>query len=204
MSATRSITVSGACQGCGVSLTVNRGPSRPRKWCSERCRKQTLYSGECVDCGAPTNGSNGAGAAGKRCAACAARHNHEERHWTRERIIEALRAFADQYGRSPRANDPSLQASHQWPCSSIVVREFGTWNAGIEATGLEAMPVGHKTLPSERQLFVAQVVDLYRGGLSLAAVGRRVGFSSNGVRHVLVGAGEPRRPARRPRKNVAV
>lgn len=38
------------CQGCGEEFVqANRG--RPRKWCSERCRKTTLYGFTCRDCG---------------------------------------------------------------------------------------------------------------------------------------------------------
>jgi hypothetical protein len=46
------------CQGCGKSLAGAHGG---RRWCSERCRKMTLYSQPCPRCGAPMNGSDGLG-----------------------------------------------------------------------------------------------------------------------------------------------
>lgn len=53
------------CQGCGGPL-----PTKARKWCSERCRTHTLYSGVCVDCGAPTY--SGTVPPSKRCKPCSA------------------------------------------------------------------------------------------------------------------------------------
>lgn len=44
------------CAGCGAEVPPSAHHGRPRKWCSERCRKQTLYSHPCEDCGAPTTG----------------------------------------------------------------------------------------------------------------------------------------------------
>lgn len=61
-----------ACAGCGEPF-LGRGRA---KWCSERCRKRTCYGGVCVDCGAPTHGSNGDGPnAPVRCHACDMRWN---------------------------------------------------------------------------------------------------------------------------------
>lgn len=78
------------CRGCDADLTGTHGR---REWCSECCRKQTSYSGECEKCGAPTNGSNGPGTASKLCIDCTRKRNsgrnaqiiemHEkgESHW---------------------------------------------------------------------------------------------------------------------------
>lgn len=72
------------CQGCGAELLPSGG-NRPRKWCSERCRRRTLYAGTCIDCGGPTDGSNGRARAPERCAGCIA-HLNDERD---ARILEA-------------------------------------------------------------------------------------------------------------------
>ena len=59
------------CQGCGARLALSKAPGQPRKWCSETCRK-SQYAGVCLDCGAPTSGSDGRGPrASKRCSGCA-------------------------------------------------------------------------------------------------------------------------------------
>jgi hypothetical protein len=58
------------CQACGKPLPPDK-TNRPRKWCSDRCRK-TQYAMPCVDCGTATNGSWGRGPrAPQRCHACA-------------------------------------------------------------------------------------------------------------------------------------
>jgi DNA-directed RNA polymerase specialized sigma24 family protein len=83
------------CQGCGSPLPAPPPSSgRRRKWCSEACRKRTLYGGRCVDCGAATSGSEGRGArAPQRCHACAARRaaaRSSERAAPRRALIERL------------------------------------------------------------------------------------------------------------------
>lgn len=59
------------CAGCHELFPVRKKMALNRaKWCSERCRR-SQYSTPCVDCGAPTDGSNGHGKnASKRCARC--------------------------------------------------------------------------------------------------------------------------------------
>jgi DNA-directed RNA polymerase subunit RPC12/RpoP len=56
------------CAGCGAELKPNRGPGHPRKWCSERCRRRTLYSGVCADCGGATY--DGTAHPPNRCTRC--------------------------------------------------------------------------------------------------------------------------------------
>lgn len=72
------------CHGCGVPVTQPEGRGRPRKWCSETCRKNTCYGGTCEDCGARTSypGSHGAP---RRCRRCDRTKNLERT----ERIIAA-------------------------------------------------------------------------------------------------------------------
>jgi hypothetical protein len=57
------------CDGCGEEFVYSNRRGRNPRWCSNLCRKRTLYSGTCEVCGAPTNGSNGREKAPKRCAA---------------------------------------------------------------------------------------------------------------------------------------
>jgi DNA-binding CsgD family transcriptional regulator len=51
--------VSGHCQGCGTELPPQTYTGRARKWCSESCRKRTLYGRACDVCGRRDNGSEG-------------------------------------------------------------------------------------------------------------------------------------------------
>lgn len=140
-----------ACPGCGKDLT---GAHWKRKWCSERCRKETLYSGTCESCGAKTDGSNGREAAPTHCKECAPRAN---RLWPKERIIKKIKEWAERYGEPPTSEDwnPSLvrwRGGHnataiserfsagEWPWAITVRTRFGSWNAGIAAAGFEPRP----------------------------------------------------------------
>ncbi len=59
-----------------------------------------------------------------------------ERGWTRERVIEALRADARERGRPPRSAD-WFHAAPGRPTVGVVRNHFGSWNAGLRAAGLE-------------------------------------------------------------------
>lgn len=59
-----------------------------------------------------------------------------ERGWTRERVIEALRADAQARGQPPRSAD-WFHAAPGRPTVGIVRKHFGSWNAGLRAAGLE-------------------------------------------------------------------
>lgn len=74
------------CHGCGVPVTQPEGRGRPRKWCSEKCRKDTCYAGVCIDCGGPTNGlKSGRNRESVRCDHCFKTKNLARR----ERILAA-------------------------------------------------------------------------------------------------------------------
>lgn len=159
--------------------------------------RRDSYRGTCVDCGARTNGSSGRDAP-ERCNHCFSTLRHEERYWTPDRVVEAIRAYVERHGRVPGAAPETPVAQRNGvPHSVVVAREFGSWNAAIEAAGFEAVPRGRREPPSSYAVRVAEVVRLYGEGLSLAETGRRVGMSAQGVTYMLGSAGVPRRSARR-------
>lgn len=90
------------CQGCGADLS---GTHKKRKWCSEGCRRQTLYSGTCKHCGASTNGYHGPGTASDACIDCSRERNKERN----ERLVEMWEAggptwyIAERLGMSEKA-----------------------------------------------------------------------------------------------------
>jgi hypothetical protein len=143
------------CVGCDTPLPLEpRRPGRRRKWCSDRCRKGQ-YAGECVDCGAPTNGHDGPGKASTRCAPCRHAKETAEAVWTRERMIAEGHRFHALTGRWPVTGDFNryqnrgqrrvlIDEFHRltgpWPHVQIVQNVFGTWRAYIEALGGEAQP----------------------------------------------------------------
>ena len=65
------------CKGCGAPIEQPKGRGRPRIWCSDRCRKETLYAGTCEQCGATTSGDGGKRRAPKSCIRCTRNRNQE-------------------------------------------------------------------------------------------------------------------------------
>ena len=104
------------------------------------------YAGVCRGCGASTQPRNGKGDAYAYCKAC--HPGAIARHWTRERVLEAMGEWLDRYGRLPSSYDWSrtharrrggdalrrLGGGH-WPPSSVVTSLFGAWAVAREAVG---------------------------------------------------------------------
>lgn len=141
-----------ACDEHGEQAT----PGRLRKWCSDRCRKVTLYGGECRVCGAVTNGYDGRGTASDLCCHCAPVVNAT---WTREAIISRLQAWWRINGTSPAATDFMCRISPDGdpvPLLVTVQNMFGSWTAALDAAGLPQNrrgPVaGYTTLTAEQRL----------------------------------------------------
>jgi hypothetical protein len=142
----------GVCAGCGVGLPPSRG-NRPRKWCSEGCRKAS-YGDPCVDCGARTcSGAEKARVAEPRCPACSYRHRSR---WTEEVIVARIREWVAVHGEPPakadwtpadarRCNDEERalrfeRADGYWPCGTSVIERFGSWSAAVVAAGFVPRP----------------------------------------------------------------
>jgi hypothetical protein len=138
------------CHGCGAPLMRKSSHGRAPKWCSQRCRKQTLYTGTCETCGDRT-GWNGTITPSRECAPCASRRAGAARkRWTRDVLVAKLREWEATYGEPPGQVDWNPHhARHilhdearaarfeagEWPSKEAVVREFGSWNAGMAAAG---------------------------------------------------------------------
>src|SRR3954464_7171976 len=98
------------------------------------------YRGYCRQCGAETSPRNGKGDAYLYCRRC--RPGAAERKWTRERVRDAMRAWAELYGRAPSSYDWSrtharrrgAQAMRrlergEWPSPATVSALYPTWGA---------------------------------------------------------------------------
>lgn len=125
-----------------------------------RARKDS-YQGVCIDCGGPTTGGEGVSQQPRRCDACQRAYQRSDEgraavtYWTRDRIVEAIRWWVNEYGEPPAIPDwsPSrasalfdlartrraerLIAEKRVPWSTTVICHFGSWNAGIVAAGFE-------------------------------------------------------------------
>jgi hypothetical protein len=142
----------------GVSLSSVRHYLHDPDGSKMRARKDS-YRGICQDCGAATDGSNGAAAAPNYCWECAPAHHAI---WTCERIVEKIHEWAELYGRPPGVMDwspnharrhPSLSQElkqrkierfgvGRWPSVEAVYRYFGSWTAGLAAAGFSPNPSG--------------------------------------------------------------
>src|SRR3954449_6215821 len=100
------------------------------------------YRGYCRSCGADTSPRNGKDDAYLYCRRC--RPGAAQRTWTRERVREAMRAWAELYGRAPSSYDWSrtharrrgAQATGrlcpgEWPAAATVGALYGTWAAAL-------------------------------------------------------------------------
>lgn len=192
-----------SCQAPGCENRIDQySGGRPRKWCSERCRKQQ-YRGVCVDCGAPTDGSDGRGNAATRCADCAVAHRHAERRWTPDTVVAAIQTWADEHGRPPTSKEWLHAAPGVHPNATVVLHEHGSWNAAIAAAGFWPCARGCHERPGADPAVVAETVRLYRSGSTTAEVGALMGVHAETVRYRLTRAGVPRRPAHRRARAVA-
>jgi hypothetical protein len=204
------MTATRECRGCSSPLEPSKPGGRPRLWCSQRCRRQTLYGGTCAHCGSPTNGSDGPGRASDTCHVCSNRIKHEGRKWTPESVVAAIHRWADEHGGVPpvaadwnatmaakygRASRPD-----EYPSAGTVQREFGSWSAAITAAGFDAFPSGCYGRDGEYQDVTERTAELYRSGLSSIRVGEMLGISPMAVLYRVRKVGEPVRPLGRPRK----
>jgi hypothetical protein len=133
-----------------------------------RARKDR-YAGECIDCGGPTDGNKGpSNPPPTRCSPCFTAHLHDTRRWTPQTIVAALRAWTARHGRQPTAADWAVVGEHrgEYPPTSTVQHEFGSWDAAIRAAGLPSAS-------RFKGIDGAEVVALFEGGLSRNAIAAR-------------------------------
>jgi AraC-like DNA-binding protein len=96
------------------------------------------YVGVCRGCGGYTQPRNGKGDAYAYCKAC--HPGAIQPRWTRERVLEAMRAWQARYGRLPSSYDwsrtharrrggPALErlSEGDWPPASVVSDVCGDW-----------------------------------------------------------------------------
>ncbi len=129
----------------GLSASALKGIINDPDGSKQKARR-TRYQGVCEDCGAATDGSNGRAAAPRWCRNCVSAHVTV---WTREKIIEAIQAWAEKHGRPPRAHPDWARADETHPSSSTIVQQsshpgaaFRSWADAIEAAGFPRPHVG--------------------------------------------------------------
>jgi hypothetical protein len=104
------------------------------------------YQGVCRGCGAYTQPRNGKGDAYAYCKVC--HPGAIERRWTRDDVLDAMRAWRARYGRWPSSYDWSRTHARRrgrealgrlsggnWPSASVVTSVLGSWAAArLEAS----------------------------------------------------------------------
>jgi hypothetical protein len=193
------------CQRDGCDKQLPPSKARPRKWCSDRCRKLARAPG-CVDCGRLVNTDGRVTNPNERCVACAgARTARLHGQW----IVESFNDWIDQFGVPPTATDwnpmharatgqmwrvERLQATGRtWPSVTSVQRHYGSWQEFIRQQGWEPFGPGQYGRDGEDHSLDVEVARLYREGLSIYQIAKRFDATSGSIRCRLERAGEPRR-----------
>src|SRR3954452_25412919 len=92
------------------------------------------YHGYCRTCGADTSPRNGKADAYLYCRRC--RPGAAQRRWTRERVREAMRRWAELYGRAPSSYDWSRTHARRRGDQALRRLERGEWPSGATASAL--------------------------------------------------------------------
>lgn len=93
---------------------------------SRQRERRAGYAGVCDICGGPTDGSDGPGHASRRCRSCI--------DWPPDRIIDAMRRWADEHGGVPPTTTEWRRAQPGYPSADCVVSRMG-WNAALLGAG---------------------------------------------------------------------
>lgn len=126
-------------------LGISRGYVRDLIYDPDGSRARARKSGyrrPCPECGTLMDGSDGRTNGPKLCGVCARRKQHEARYWTPERVLDAFARFVEENGRKPLSHEWLKRLHGDYPYTSEVLREFGSWNAALTAAGLPAEPPG--------------------------------------------------------------
>jgi hypothetical protein len=105
--------------------------------------------------------------------------------------------LTDTHGGRVWCSERCRKAAYGQPCVDCGTRTiYGAEHARKPEPRCAACQIAHSRVDPQ---VLAETIALYRGGLSLAAVGERLGVSTTAVHKRLVAAGEPRRPLGRPK-----
>lgn len=86
----------------------------------------------------------------RRCAHC----GNESRAWTAPLIVAAFLRWFELYG-VPPASTAWHVARDGFPSSNVVIRYFGSWDAGVRAAGLPALPRGGQLYWTRERILAA-------------------------------------------------
>ena len=147
---------------------------------SKQKARRARYSRPCVDCGNPTDGSGGYADQRERCNSCARSYQHDNRYWTPETIVKAIRRFHRENGRVPTSKEWHEASSSDFPPTSIVLREFGRWKDAIRAAGFECYSPRQPDR-AESAVRRAEIVRRYLAGESAYMLARSMDLDESSI-----------------------
>lgn len=150
--------------------------------------KQKKYRGTCIDCGASTSyrGKSGRRSA-RRCVTCQTAHQRQTKTWTRERVVAAIRYWAETHdGVPPKSTDWKYRRGGMFPsCGSVYGPSgpFEKWGDAIEAAGFPRLM--RASNGPKRLWSIEEAIRLREQGLGNEAIGKRFGVSGSAIYNAL-------------------
>lgn len=107
------------------------------------------YRGTCRECGGTTSGCNGPGRAAELCGDCSRQKQRDNKIWTRDTVLDAIRRFAAEHGRPPTAYEWLYRPGPGYPYVNSVMgsgnQPFAKWADAIQAAGFPRPGYGRRT-----------------------------------------------------------
>lgn len=132
-----------------IARMLGRPRSTVGAWCDpdhmvKQKRRRKRYQRPCPDCGTMMDGSGGFKYSPAYCTDCSHLHQHYDRRWTPETIIEAIQRWALTHdGQPPAARDWLVgHRGEDYPAVATVMANFGSWANAIEAAGFSRPRIG--------------------------------------------------------------
>ena len=148
------------------------------------------HRGSCARCGQSTwIGSI-------HCKACANELQRQSKYWTKERVLAAIRRWADEHdGKPPSALDWVRSGDYHPPMSAVYGGKstpYASWADAIEAAGFPRPRPGYKKNDKNWDHDAAQ--RLREQGISDREISKRLGISASTIVHHLGLRGRNHRP----------
>lgn len=121
---------------------------RQRELDQQKRRRDSAPRGRCCDCGGPTSPSRRGDVFSERCVPCRIAFVKGTIIWTEEKVLDAIRRYAEMYGLPPTMRDwRKCDRERGFPSSRSVYRTagrsespFASWADAIEAAGFPRPP----------------------------------------------------------------
>lgn len=166
----------------GLAIASKLGVSKSRVYESlndptgekSRARKAKAQR-PCVDCGEPCNTDGSRSEPSERCHRCACAKQSADAKWKPDTVPPMASEWGDSFRRHPDFEKGG------WPTATTVAYRFGTFNAAVEAAGLQPAhrPGGQPRKPLTREQLAATAALAQEHGLEGAA--KRLGMTVVGV-----------------------